>query len=269
MTFQSRFGQWALIAGATQGMGEQYSHQLAAKGLNILMIARGQQGLDEVSAAVRKQYQVEVETLAIDLSDSKLPQKLTSFTEGKDIGLLVYNATFSYIGEFLEEGMASQQLCLDVNCKGPLIFLNHLLPQMKAKGRGGVILMSSMSGWQGSALVTNYAASKAYNTVLAEGLWEEMREHGVQVMAVVAGATQTPSFNQQTPKDKAKSVFPMQPETVVQGALNALEKQKGPTYIAGPINKMVYVWLGKILSRKAAVAFISSATRKLYQEKKS
>lgn len=266
MIFQRRFGPWALVAGATQGMGEQYSHQLAAKGLNILMLARGQQGLDEVSNNVRKQHNVQVETLAVDLGDNELAEELEQLTEGKEVGLLVYNATFSYIGEFLEEGLASQSLCLDVNCKGPLIFLNHLLPKMKASGRGGVILMSSMSGWQGSALVTNYAASKAYNTVLAEGLWEEMRVYGVRVMAVVTGATKTPSFNKQTPKDKAHTALPMLPKTVVEGAIKALEKGRGPTYIAGPVNKLVYTLLGKILSRKAAVEFISKATRKLYQE---
>lgn len=267
MYFLERYGPWAIIAGATQGIGEQFSHQLAAKGMNILMIARGQEGLDTVSKAVRQQHGVEVDTLALDLSDSALTEKLATFTQGKEVGLLVYNAIYSHIGEFLADDLSSKMLTVDVNIKGPLTFLNHLLPPMKQKKRGGVILMSSMSGWQGSALVATYAASKAFNTVLAESLWEEMRHYGVDVITAVAGATKTPSFNKNTPKEKAGSAFPMEPKTVVEEALNALEKGKGPTRVTGPINKIVYFLLQRVFTRRYAVKFISGATRKLYNDK--
>lgn len=267
MHFKERYGPWAIIAGATQGIGEQFSYQLAAKGLNILMIARGQQGLDEVSQAVREQYPVAVETLAADLSDAALGEKLALFTQDKDVGLLVYNAVYSHIGEFLADDLSSKMLTIDVNCKGPLIFLNHLLPPMKQRQRGGVILMSSMSGWQGSALVANYAASKAFNTVLAESLWEEMRHYGVDVITTVAGATKTPNFNKNTPQEKAGSAFPMEPKAVVEEALTALEKGQGPTRVVGIINKIVYFFLLRVFTRRFAVKFISNATRKLYSDK--
>lgn len=267
MHFKERYGPWAIIAGATQGIGEQFSHQLAAKGLNILMIARGQQGLDTVSKAVREQYKVDVETLALDLSDPALAEKLAAFTANKDIGLLVYNAIYSHIGEFLADDINSKMLTIDVNCKGPLLFLDHLLPPMKQRQRGGVILMSSMSGWQGSALVATYAASKAFNTVLAESLWEEMRHYGVDVITAVAGATKTPNFNKNTPQDKAGSAFPMEPKAVVAEALTALEKGQGPTRVTGIINKSVYFLLLRMFTRRFAVKFISNATRKLYSDK--
>lgn len=264
MYFLERYGPWAIIAGATQGIGEQYSLQLAAKGMNLLMIARGEAGLEQVANTVREQHQVQVETLAVDLSDSALGDKLRAFVSDKEVGLMIYNAIYSHIGEFINDELSSKMLCLDVNCRGPLIFLDTLLKPMYARKRGGVILMSSMSGFQGSALVGNYAATKAYNTVLAESLWEESRHHGVDVLACVAGATRTPNFNRQTPSDKAGSAFPMESKDVVSEALLALEKGQGPTRVVGRMNKLVYFLLQRLFSRRRAVSFISGATRKLY-----
>ncbi len=264
--FQERYGPWAVIAGATQGIGEQFSLQLAAKGLNLLMIARGEQGLLDVSAAVRKQYDVEVETLALDLSDPALQSIIRKAVGDKEVGLFVYNATYSFIGEFLDDELSSKQLCLDINCKGPLVFLDTFLPAMKTRKRGGAILMSSMSGFQGSALVSCYAATKAFNTVLAEGLWEELRHDGVDILACVAGATTTPNFLKETPADKVGSAFPMESSSVVEEALVALEKGLGPSRIVGKMNKLVYFIFNRLIRRKTAVSFFSKATRQLYQQ---
>ncbi|NRA40750.1 MAG: SDR family NAD(P)-dependent oxidoreductase [Pseudomonadales bacterium] len=263
--FNSRYGPWAIIAGASQGIGEQFSRQLAAKGMNIIMLARGLDDLQRVADDIRAKHPVSVETHSLDLASEDLKQQILSITEGKEIGLLVHNAVYSHIGEFLADDLASKQLCLDVNCRSPMTFVDTLLRPMVARKRGGVILMSSMSGNQGSAMVAQYAATKAYNTVLAEGLWEEMRHFGVDVIACVAGATKTPNFNQQTPSDKAKQAFPMEPKAVVTEALMALEKGKGPNQTMGWMNKLVCFLFGRVLTRKKAVSFISSTTRKLYQ----
>jgi hypothetical protein len=262
--FTERYGPWVVIAGASQGIGEQFSRQLAARGLNIMMIARGKEALDRVADDVRKEYAVEVDTLSLDLADPELGVKLKKFVSEREVGLMVYNAIYSHIGEFMADNLDSKKLCLDVNCLGPLTFLDALVPAMRKRKRGGVILVSSMSGFQGSALVATYAATKAFNTVLAEGLWEELRHDGIDVLACVAGATKTPNFNRETPADKAGSAFPMEPADVVREALVALEKGQGPTRIVGRINRFVYFLFGRILSRRQAVSSISKATRKLY-----
>ncbi len=264
--FKSRYGPWVVIAGATQGIGEQYSLQIAAKGLNVMLIARGEEGLNSVAQTIREQYPVEVDTLAADLSSADIEQKLQGFVGEREVGLVVYNAIYSHIGEFLEDDLSSKMLSLDVNCRGPLIFVNQLARPMIDRKKGGIILMSSMSGFQGSALVSNYAATKAFNTVLAESLWEEFRHNGVDVLAVVAGATRTPNFNRQTPSEKAESAFPMDPADVVVEALNALEKHKGPTVIVGRVNRLVNFLLRRLFTRRMAVTFLSNATRKLYEK---
>ena len=263
--FNSRYGPWAIIAGASQGIGEQFSRQLAAKGINIIMLARGLDDLNRVASEIRQQYAVEVETHSVDLASPDLKQKIDAITAGKELGLLVHNAVYSHIGNFLDDDLSSKQLCLDVNCRSPMTFVDTLLRPMVKRKRGGVILMSSMSGNQGSAMVAQYAATKAYNTILAEGLWEEMRHHGVDVIACVAGATKTPNFNKQTPSEKAKQAFPMEPAAVVKEALLSLEKGKGPNQTIGLMNKFVSLLFGRLFSKKMAVSFISSTTRKLYQ----
>ena len=262
--FTERYGPWAVVAGASQGIGEQYSLQLAAKGLNLIMIARGAGELEALAARIRDEYSVEVMTLSCDLANPDLHTILQQACADKEVGLMVYNATYSHIGEFLSDTHSSKLLAIDVNCKGPLTFLDVLLTPMTQRKRGGIILMSSMSGFQGSAMVANYAATKAYNTVLAEGLWEELRHHGVDVLACVAGATKTPNFNRQTPMDKVASVFPMEPADAVSEALQALQKGQGPTRVVGIMNKLVHAVFSRCISRKWAICFFSKATRKLY-----
>lgn len=264
--FTDRYGPWAIIAGASQGIGEQYSRQLAAKGLNVMMIARGQAALEQLAVDIREQTPVQVDTLALDLADPELGSNLREFIAGREVGLMVYNAVYSHIGEFLADDLASQKRCLEVNCLGPLTFVQELVPAMCARRRGGVIMMASMSGWQGSAMVATYAASKAFCTVLAEGLWEELRHEGVDVLACVAGPTRTPNFLQATPGDKVGSTFPMDSADVVREGIAALEQGRGPTRIVGRMNRLVYFLFGRIFSRRRAVESISKATRRLYAE---
>ncbi len=264
--FTDRYGPWAVIAGATQGIGEQFSKQLAAKGMNVMLIARGQEGLDRVAAEVREEYAVEVDTLSLDLADAELTQKLMGYVADREVGLVVCNAVYSHIGEFMDDDITSKMKCVDVNCKAPLVFLQSFAEPMIQRKRGGIILMSSMSSFQGSAMVATYAATKAFNTVLAESIWEEFRHYGVDVLTCIAGATKTPNFNRQTPADKAGSAFPMEPVDVVAEAIQAFEKGKGPTIVVGKMNKLVNFIFRRLVSRRRAVTFISSATRKLYAE---
>lgn len=264
---KKQYGEWAIIAGATEGIGEQFSLQLAEKGLNILLIARKQEGLDAVSKKIAQQFpQVKTDCLSLDLSDPQLVEKLQDFIQGKEVGIVICNAVYSYIGNFADDTLPSQLLTLDVNCKAPLSFINVFKTQMIERKRGAIVLVSSMSGFQGSAMVATYAASKAFITVLAEGLWHEFKPLGIHVMAAVAGATLTPNFKKHTPAQKMASAFPMEPAQVVKEFIAALEKQKGPTVIAGKMNNFVYFLFSKLFSRKAAVQFISKATEDLYKE---
>jgi short-subunit dehydrogenase len=149
---------------------------------------------------------------------------------------------------------------LDVNCRGPLV-LGHLLGgAMARRRRGGLLFMTSLAGGQGNPWLASYAASKAFEIVLAEGLWAELRGQGVEVLACRAGATRTPAFQASGPR---AAVPLMAPEAVVVEALAALGR--GPTVVAGRLNRVAAFLFSRILPRRLAIRIMERATRRLYE----
>ena len=259
--FHARYGPWAVVAGASEGIGREFAHQLAEKGLDLILFARRQEVLEAEAHLIRRRHGVRVEAISLDLASTDLEARFRAAIADRDVGLLVYNACHSTIGEFAETDLDAQLLTLDVNCRGPLILSHVMAPRLVGRGRGGLLLMSSMSGEQGSAMVASYAASKAFDTNLGEGLWSELSPHGVDVLVCIAGATLTPSFMEKTPEERRGAALPMQPGDVARGALTHLKK--GPVYYAGPVNTAVATAM-RFLPKTAAISFISSSTRKLY-----
>jgi short-subunit dehydrogenase len=260
-SFHERYGRVAVVAGASEGIGRAFAHQLAEKGLDLILLARRIEPLEAEAHLLRRRHGVSVEAVAMDLGAPDLATKFAAAIEGKDVGLLVYNACFSKIGKFLDTDLDSKLATIDVNCRGPVVLSTIMAERLAARKRGGLLLMSSMSGLQGTAMVSTYAASKAFNTVLGEGLWAELSPIGVDVLVCVAGATSTPNFEAQTPESKRAQVFPMTPDDVARGALANLGN--GPVHYAGPVNFAVAT-ASRFFSRRAAVSFISKNTRKVY-----
>jgi len=261
--FASRYGPWALVAGASEGIGEAFSQELAGRGLNLLLVARRVEPLERLADEIRDRHGIEVRSVSLDLASPDLAARGTALCDEFEVGLLVYNAAHAEIGEFLATSIESKLRTVDVNCRGPLVLASVFGERMVQRGRGGLVLLSSLAGFQGSALVTAYAASKAFDTVLAEGLWAEFAPHGVDVLAMVAGATSTPNFLSQTPENKRSSAFPMEPAAVAREALATLGR--GPIRVAGRTNKLVNFVMSRLLSRRRAVSFMSRMTRRLYR----
>ncbi len=259
--FHKRYGPWAVIAGASEGIGHWYAHVLAERGFNLITMARRLEPLEKDAELIRRRHRVEVKTCSIDLAADNLAELTAQAVDGLEVGLLVYNACYSVIGEFLDIPLDDHQKMLDVNCRAPVVMTHTLAPAMKQRGRGGIILMSSMSGFQGTAMVASYAATKAWNINMAQGMWEEFKPHGVDVLACVAGATSTPGFEGNTPEHKRSKAFPMQPELVAREGLKALGKR--PVHITGRINRAVDI-MGNFMTRQQRTRFFSNATRGIY-----
>ena len=262
MEFQNRYGPWALVAGASEGIGQAWCRRLAARGLNVILVARREAPLRDEAAALQSRFGVETRLLAIDLAAADLTERVNATVGDLDIGLLVYNAAYADVSQYLDQSVDSKLTTIDVNCRGVLLLTSYLGQRLVARGRGGMVLMSSMSGWQGSAMMGVYAATKAFTTVLGESLWSELRPHGVDVQVCVAGATLTPGFKARTPREKWRASFPLAPEAVVDAALARLGGE--PTVIAGRMNRFAYLVLSKLMPRGAAVRFFSRTTRGIY-----
>lgn len=259
--FHARYGPWAVVAGASEGIGQCFAHQLAERGLNLITLARRPEPLERDAALIRRRHHVEVVPASLDLSASELDQRLAEIIGERDVGLLVYNACYSVIGEFRDVALSDHHKMLQVNCQAPLSLCHSLIPRLSERGRGGIILMSSMSGFQGTAMVANYAASKAWNINFAQGLAQELAPLGIDVLGCIAGATSTPGFETNTPADKRAMAFPMRPEAVAREGLNALGKRN--LHITGRLNRAVD-WLGSAMGRSGRSRFISKTTRDMY-----
>ena len=262
-----KYGPWALVAGASEGLGAAFAEELAARGLSLVLVARRAAELEALAASLRTKHGVDVHTAALDLADPNVLDRVKGAIGSREIGLLVYNAAYSEIGAFLDSSIEGKLKTLDVNCRAPLLLTDLLGKEMAARGRGGILLMSSLAGFQGSAMVSVYAATKAFNTVLGEGLWDELRRHGVDVVPFIAGATTTPNFLKTDPKNGSGALAPplMSPESVAREALESLGK--GPHAVAGRANRLALFVMDRFMGRRARIEMMGRATRKMYPPK--
>ena len=259
--FLRRYGPWALVAGASEGLGAEYARQLAARGLSVLLVARRAEPLQALAEELRRIYAVKAQVAVIDLADPALPERLEAAVGELEIGLLVYNAGHSTIREFLDEDLATKLRTIDVNCRGPVILGHVLGRKMAQRRRGGMIFMGSLTSGQGVPLVATYAATKAFDVILAESLWEELRHQGIDVIACRAGATRTPNYERSQPQGHSGIVG--EPSMVVKTALAALGR--GPTVVPGLLNDFIAFCMGRLLPRRAAVQIMARSIRSMYR----
>jgi len=263
--FTQQYGPWAVVAGASEGIGAAFAHALAARGLNLVLVARRAPPLVALADELETQYKVSVQPLALDLGEPESVTELISVTSDREVGLLVWNAALSVMGPFLDQPLEAHQVELEVNVRSPMAAVHAFGNRMVARKRGGIILLSSLSGMQGTALVANYAATKAWNRVLAEGLWWELGKRGVDVLACVAGATDTPGYRANAPKPGTDGNVPVQSAGAVAAeALAALGKR--PSIIAGRKNRVAAALLARLLPRRAAVRLMGHTMDRMYGE---
>ncbi len=257
--FAERYGPWALVAGASEGLGAAYAHALARKGLNLVLVARRRALLDELAQDLRAAHAVEVLALDGDLGEQRFLESLQDACSGLEVGLVVYNAAHAPIGEFASTPLDDLLRVAAVNIRAPVALVRGLLPDMTERGRGGVILMTSLAGNQGSPYIATYAASKAFNRVLAEGLWYELKDKGVDVVACCAGAVRTPGYSGAAAGKNAPGT--LDPEEVVEQALAALGR--GPVVIPGRVNRVASAFMSRLLPRRKAIALMAGNTADL------
>jgi short-subunit dehydrogenase len=194
MDFSERYGPWALIAGASIGIGAAFSHEAARRGLNVVMLARGEEQLRRTAAEVSGQHGVETRPVVGDLAAPDIGQVVADATADLEVGLFVYNATVALAGRFLDVPVDDQLMSVTVNCSTPIVLINLFGPAMVRRGRGGIGLVGSMGGTQGSINFGSYNAGKAFQWVLGETLWAELADSGVDVTTILVGPTYSPNY---------------------------------------------------------------------------
>jgi uncharacterized protein len=184
-------GKWALVTGASAGIGLEFAKQLAAGGANLVLTARRQDRLEKIAQELASKHAITSEVVAADLASADAPAQIFQFTHDRriQIELLVNNAGFGVYGEFGAANLASELQMVQVNCSA-MVHLTHLyLPSMIERKHGDILIVASIAGFQGVPFFSIYAATKGFDLLFAEGLAEEVRPHGVHVCALCPGST--------------------------------------------------------------------------------
>ncbi len=258
-----RYGPWALVAGASKGIGAAFAAQLAGWGLNLVLVARDAEALQSLSDQLTRQNAVQVRLLAVDLAAEDSADQIVEQTADLEIGLLVYNAAYAPTGAFFDIPLEGHLREIATNVRAPLSLAYLFGRKMASRGRGGMILMSSLAAGQGSAFISNYAATKAYNLILGEGLWEELRGQGIDVLASCPSAVSTPNYQRSLGSDGKKApVSAMTPEAVVAETLAALGRR--PSIIPGRGSRAAAFLMQRIIPRPAAIRLMGRVLRNMY-----
>ena len=260
--FVDRYGPWALVAGGSQGLGAAFADELAADGLDLLLIARRPGPLEETAAGLRSRHSVQVRTAAIDLSRPGFLELVESAAAGLEIGLLVCDAAHSHTGKFLAADLDTYARVLDTNCRAPLALIHKFGGMMAGRVRGGIVVMSSLSAFWGSPYVAVYGATKAFLLNLSEALGKELGARGVDVTVCTAGPVLTPNYVLSKPADAGPSALEMQPQKVAAAALGALGRR--PLVVPGTLNRFAQFFMTRFVSRRAAVSLLEKSTARMY-----
>jgi uncharacterized protein len=195
MPFAQRYGPWAVVAGASDGTGREFARAIAARGVSCALIARREAPLVELAEEIRSQYGVECKTMAVDLATQGAFDTITAATRGLEIGLYVNNAGADpYGSRFLDEEIGAWLDLTQRNVATMLKCCHHFAAPMRERRRGGLLLVNSGACYGGASFMAVYSATKAFTLCFAEGLWAELHGHGVDVLTLALGKTDTPAY---------------------------------------------------------------------------
>lgn len=223
--FKNSYGPWALIAGASEGIGAAFAAECAGRGLNLLLVARRPEPLAVTASRLRDATGVQVRTAAADLGSASGLAEISRQARDREIGLLVCNAASSYEGPFFKASLARYREVIEVNCQGALALIDMAAPGMAERRRGGIIVMSSMAAFQGSPYVAVYSATKSFLLSLAEALAVEMKPRGIDVLACCPAVVRTPNYLASRPPGAKGTPVDVEPDVVAREALGALGRR--------------------------------------------
>ena len=251
--FKDVYGPWAIVTGASSGIGESFAHAVARRGLSPLLVARRVDELARVAREVKVATGIECGIVEADLASADFVEAVTTACVSLEVGLVVSNAGYNPPGDFEER--SAEELCavLDTNCRAPMLLAEAFLPALRKRGQGGFLITGSIEGFFGVPHSTVYAASKNFVQAFGEGLWGELQPEGLDVLVLAPGATDTPLIRSRNMQDLPGI---MTSEEVAEFGLDHLGH--GPTAIPGEGNrKMVSTFAS--MARRDAVAAMGNA----------
>lgn len=194
VNYREKYGEWALVLGGSEGLGRATAMDLAARGMNVALAARRQGPLDEAARLIADAHGVQTRTIRLDLADANVVDVIEQGMGGDEVGFIVYNAAAEPYGEFIDIPLDEHMFNIAVNVITPTRVVHHFGRKMVERGRGGIVLCSSLACAMGLRMWVGYGAAKGYENTLGEGLWDELGERGVGACSFMIGTTYTDSF---------------------------------------------------------------------------
>ena len=235
---KGQFGPWALVTGASSGIGKEFSRQLAANGLNVVLVARRLELLKELGQDLEKEFGVQCRAVQVDLSDENFTGKIKEATQDLDIGLVVSNAGTGNPGSFIKKNRDDLLIDVRLSVTAHLELCHHFAPVLVKRGHGGILLVGAMGASHGVPYMANSGAAKAYVSALGQALHFELKDQGVHVTVLTPGFIDTPVIPKLLEDPGALPMKPMSAERCVTEGLEALRANRA-VYIPGLLNRIM------------------------------
>ncbi|MFN2376177.1 MAG: SDR family NAD(P)-dependent oxidoreductase [Candidatus Binatia bacterium] len=247
--YTKRYGQWAVVTGATAGIGLEFARALASRGVSCVLAARRADRLEAVAEELKTSHGIEVRVVPIDLASEEGPEQLADAVEDLEVGMLFSNAGVGYAGRFEKQELPRLKQMVALNCTANVSLISRMLPGMLARRRGAIVITGSVAGRQPVPFHGLYAATKGFELLLGEALWAEVCDRGIDVLVVQPGPVAT-EFEHVAGEVRQNPAADESPQSVVETALDALGKQ--PSVVTGWFN-WVRANVNRVAPRTVAV----------------
>jgi len=246
---KDRFGPWALVTGASSGIGKELTRQLAANGLNVVIAARRIDLLKELGNGIEREFSVQFRAVQVDLSEEGSIDKIKDATRDLDIGLLVSNAGAARAGEFVNLALKDLHDQISINVVAHMELVRYFAPRLVKRARGGVLLVGAMGAAHGIPYIANPSATKAYISALGEALHDELEKHGVAVTVLTPGLTDTAAVPEIMVDPGALPMKPMSVAQVASEGIAAIQANK-TLCVPGALNRFINRVVPASITRK-------------------
>lgn len=223
---KNKFGPWAVVTGASSGIGEEFARQLAADGLNVVLVARRIALLTQLGAELAKEFKIQYRVIEADLSEEIAIKKITDATDDLEVGLLISNAGTGNVGKFFWTDESDHRYIIQLNAISHFSLTLYFGKKMLKRNRGGVLLTGAMGAIDGVPYMANEAGTKGYIQSLGKSLHTELKETGIHITVLITSPTETAVFGKLGFTKKNVPVQPISVEQCVSEALLALSKNK-------------------------------------------
>jgi hypothetical protein len=235
---KARFGPWAVVTGSSSGIGREFARQLAANGIDVVLVARREELLREIGRELSTRYGVEHRVVGLDLTEPDFLDRLARATADLDVGLVVSNAGAAMPGEFLSHDLEALRVILRLHGMATLEVVHHFGGRLARRGRGGMILVGASGAQYGIPNHAHAGATKAYILALGKGLHPEFARRGVNLCVLLPGLTDTPVLGEFGFDPGTSPLKPMTVERCVVEGLDAVAANR-VARVPGRLNRLI------------------------------